>query len=58
MRVKSYLYEKIFDANIVKTEAYRKTKEEYEKEQEERENKFRALYDERSVSGADEKELE
>jgi len=31
MKVKSYLYEKIFDANIVKTEVYRKSKEEYDK---------------------------
>lgn len=36
MRVRSYLHEKIFDANIVKTETYRKAKEEYDKEQEER----------------------
>lgn len=36
MRVRSYLPEKIFDANIVKTEVYKKAKEEYDKEQEER----------------------
>jgi|JI10StandDraft_1071094.scaffolds.fasta_scaffold2092872_2 hypothetical protein len=58
MRVKSYLHEKIFDANIVKFETYKKTKEEHEKEQEERETKFRHLYDERSAQGAEEKELE
>ena len=32
-------------------------KEEYDKELEERETKFRQLYDERASSGAEEKEL-
>ena len=36
MRVKSYLHEKIFDANIVKFETYKKTKEEHEKAMKER----------------------
>lgn len=31
MKVKSYLHEKIFDANIVKIEAFRKVKEDYDK---------------------------
>lgn len=45
MKVKSYLYEKIFDANIVKVEAYRQAKDQYDKDFEERDTKFRAVYD-------------
>ena len=31
MKVKSYLYEKLFDSNIVKVQAFKQAKEQYEK---------------------------
>lgn len=36
LRVKSYLYDKVLDANLIKSETARKAKEEYEKEWEDR----------------------
>ena len=41
MKVKTYLSEKAFDSNISKIEAHKKATEEFNKEHEERETKFR-----------------
>ena len=53
-KIKSYLSESVLDANITKTQTFEKALEEFEKEQEERETKFKEAYDEKAGEGADE----
>ena len=55
LKMRSYIGEKVFDANIVKADNFKKVKEEFDKEAEDREVKFRQLYDEKAGSGAEEK---